>query len=439
MRRSARLPDLRPGFTLVELMVAMALIILIMAILSFAFQVGMDTLSQLKSIGGLSEQLRSAQATLEGDLRANHLEDPTGSPVRVSSLHSSPATALPWIGPNRGYFAVTQRRMGGALTGQPEGTESGIESWRGDSESGQTPGYHILRMTVQLSGQTAEETFSAAAPNLLPGLVGSLSSFAPPSSTNTMVSRWAEVVYFIRPNGLLTSSNDPAAQLPMYTLYRRQRLLAEGTVNVPDGGSTDPKGPPANFPDLSWQRVSVGSPNVNRMNTPSDVTNPANRLGGGNDPTAPPPEPNDALLTPDRPSSGPTVPWPTSPPSPVAIPFPYRIPGTTARFGSDVVLNNVVSFQVQTITDPPLGFIPGGAPGVSPGPNPLPTSQYTFGPGQFLGLPNSQPRPWTFDTAQNPPQAAGAAVVRLRAVQVKVRVYDTKNQQTRQITIIQDL
>ena len=84
MRRATRPEAARPGFTLVELMVAMALSILIMAILAGAFQVGLDTMSQLKSLAGLSEQLRSAETVILRDLSANHLEDEWSRPVLVS-------------------------------------------------------------------------------------------------------------------------------------------------------------------------------------------------------------------------------------------------------------------------------------------------------------------------------------------------------------------
>src|SRR5687767_11429926 len=85
MRRSVRpSPTARPGFTLVELLVATALIVVIMAILATAFSVGMDTFSELKSIGDLSEQLRTADDVLRRDLAAAHMEDPAGSVVRVS-------------------------------------------------------------------------------------------------------------------------------------------------------------------------------------------------------------------------------------------------------------------------------------------------------------------------------------------------------------------
>src|SRR5688572_19156207 len=102
MIRTPRLPGPRPGFTLVELLVAMALIVLVMAILSAAFQVGMDSLSELKSIGDLNEQLRTAGTTLQEDLRANHLEDATGSPVRLSDPRMHPLATQPspaWTSP----------------------------------------------------------------------------------------------------------------------------------------------------------------------------------------------------------------------------------------------------------------------------------------------------------------------------------------------------
>ncbi|HVK17261.1 MAG TPA: prepilin-type N-terminal cleavage/methylation domain-containing protein, partial [Fimbriiglobus sp.] len=332
MRRTARLSDPRPGFTLVELLVAMALIIMIMAILSVAFQVGMDTLSQLKSIGGLSEQLRTAQAILERDLRADHLEDPTGSPMRVSAfLPRTPAPGNPnpnpqaWTGLNRGYFNIVQRHMGSGTTGvnSNEGMDGEITSWRGSSEvfpdgSFRSPGSHILRMTVQLSGQSAQEIFVADAPAGLAG--GSLSSFTPPGAPNSVVSRWAEVVYFLRPNGQFTTSNDPnTPPLPMYTLHRRQRVLADGPVLINTTGPA-PSGLPANFPDLSWRVKDAGDPPAaaNRLNTPADITNPVNRLGGAADPTVPAPKAfPDPLLTADHPCiSPPTHQWPTGPPGP---------------------------------------------------------------------------------------------------------------------------
>src|SRR3954466_15326472 len=72
----------RPGFTLVELMVAAAVCVLIMAILATAFQSGIDTLRQLRSHGDMMDQLRAASEVMKRDLQAPHLQtqDRTGQP-----------------------------------------------------------------------------------------------------------------------------------------------------------------------------------------------------------------------------------------------------------------------------------------------------------------------------------------------------------------------
>jgi type II secretory pathway pseudopilin PulG len=432
MRRTPRSPTPRPGFTLVELMVAMALIILIMAILAGAFQVGMDTFSQLKSIGGLSDDLRAVQLRMTDDLSRNHLVDDTGNAVRVSDPR---VAAGPWTG--GGYFALTQRQQG-----TYEGADTEITSYRGDSEDLQTPGYCILRMAVQLSGRTPQDVFtadlssmSAANRATLLTNAGSLNDLSPGGTS--LVSRWAEVVYFVRPNGLLTvaDSNTPGQQpLRVYTLYRRQRLLAANSgasiYEQAGGPAGSVVAQPIDYPDLSWSRVIPSSPSQDRLNTPTDITIPANRLGGSSDPTGPslyPSPPLSAQTPPDTPSPA----WLAH--GGPGLPFPYRIQATnssggiSARYGTDVLLNNVLSFQVSALTNPP---IPPTAPAYSFGPYP---SGYSPPPDAF---------PWTYDTA-NPPQAVTAtgtaATVQLRAVQIKLRVYDVKNKITRQVTITQDL
>lgn len=57
-----------------ELLVAMALIVLIMAILSQAFAAGVGTLRQLKALGDMQEQLRAGAAALRSDLAETHFQ-----------------------------------------------------------------------------------------------------------------------------------------------------------------------------------------------------------------------------------------------------------------------------------------------------------------------------------------------------------------------------
>src|SRR5262249_36665188 len=75
----------RQGFTMVELLVAMALIVLIMSIISTAFVEGLETFRQLKGIGDLQERLRTAPVPLREDLIAQPLVAANG-PTKLSQL-----------------------------------------------------------------------------------------------------------------------------------------------------------------------------------------------------------------------------------------------------------------------------------------------------------------------------------------------------------------
>src|SRR5262249_52102999 len=78
------LPSLRPGsrsmrekrqgFTLVEMLVATALIIFIMVIFTHAFTAGMYAFLKLKTTGDMEERLRTAATILRQDLAADHFE-----------------------------------------------------------------------------------------------------------------------------------------------------------------------------------------------------------------------------------------------------------------------------------------------------------------------------------------------------------------------------
>src|SRR5947208_2912204 len=65
----------RQAFTLVELMVAMALIIFIMYILAEAFAAGASAFRNLKGVGDMNQRLRSASTVLRKYLLASHFEN----------------------------------------------------------------------------------------------------------------------------------------------------------------------------------------------------------------------------------------------------------------------------------------------------------------------------------------------------------------------------
>ncbi|MCY2942586.1 MAG: prepilin-type N-terminal cleavage/methylation domain-containing protein [Planctomycetota bacterium] len=89
----------RSGFTIVELLVAMALIVFMMSIMSQAFVIATTAMSGLKKVTDLVDKVRPAMAILERDLGAYHFD---GS-RRLSDANfweSGPPTA--------GYFSVWQ-------------------------------------------------------------------------------------------------------------------------------------------------------------------------------------------------------------------------------------------------------------------------------------------------------------------------------------------
>jgi prepilin-type N-terminal cleavage/methylation domain-containing protein len=87
---------IRRGFTIVELLIAMALIVLIMAILSQAFVEGLESFRHLKGIGDLQEDLRQASIGLRRDVLATNqaANDFIIESLRTGSADRAQADAL---------------------------------------------------------------------------------------------------------------------------------------------------------------------------------------------------------------------------------------------------------------------------------------------------------------------------------------------------------
>src|SRR5262245_22828321 len=102
----------RKGFTIVELLVSMALILFIMAILSQAFVTGLETFSQLKGIGDMEERLRGAATVLRSDLQQSHFEG--GLRLSDPAFFASPNRTYDAAGnymisyPREGFFRIYQ-------------------------------------------------------------------------------------------------------------------------------------------------------------------------------------------------------------------------------------------------------------------------------------------------------------------------------------------
>jgi type II secretory pathway pseudopilin PulG len=376
----------RPGFTLVELMVSAAVCVLIMAILANCFQVGIDTMRHMKSTGDMAEQLRAASTVLRRDLAAEHFLPEVGKPrggTRVSDQRMDLAgTISGWTPPTGGFFRVRSTSV------IPEGDDTLIGSTRADHTSG-----HLIHMTCILSGKSDHELYYATAP-LAPTPVA-LSSPA------------AEVAYFLDPTPRGTTV--PGGSVQLYQLIRRQRLVPRTDADAAkfEAARTtdaDMDGIPDGLPVVSIRNDGTAMAPDWRLNRLENLTLPRNRLGGA--------------------GGGPVATTDAGNLSPLAVP---------GRLGDDVLLSGVISFEVklcwtsEDLAEPlPRPFAP---PTVTD--TPFDTIQDAYGNAT---LPRVSRLETDFDTGATP-----HLKVCVRAIQVRIRVWDPKLQNARQVTIVQDL
>lgn len=226
----------RQGYTLVELLVAMALILLIMSILSTAYVAGLDTFTKLKGLGDMAEQLRMATTILRRDLAADHF---TGA-GRLSdpSFVTNP--------PREGYFVASNAASfaeGGVLDMYNNPSPVSVQS--------------ALRMTVKLRGNRMEDFFAVPLAPDSPAFT----FFGQPQDAYYGGYQWGEVAYFLLPQGQ-TTTGPAGTQKPLFALYRAQLAVM---ANSPGPGN----------PALV-NLISI-SPATGNFNTPSALVNPANR------------------------------------------------------------------------------------------------------------------------------------------------------------------
>jgi prepilin-type N-terminal cleavage/methylation domain-containing protein len=403
----------RPAFTLVEMLVTMALVVFIMAILAEAFGLAMHTFRTLKALGDMDERLRSASNQLRDDLQADHFDgrrrlgDPNfwaaGPPREGFFRLSCPTTPMLWVPP----------------APRPP---SYIEGFDGDGIPSAVATDMVLHFSVKQRGNKQEKFFTASIPPGSPlvsptvstnydqggGLFGD-TRFQDPNGTSYS-TQWAEVMYFLVPNGESTGST------PLYTLYRAQLAVTpdNSQVNGAPGGPVPASqlnnggAPGPNYLGVSCE-PNATNPTTLYFNTPIDLAGvyidpnvPAN--------TAPNSLPNRAL-DPNPLITNPTPPPPSlpNPNYPVNQPDPNTQPDPTTMGmprGSAFVLGDVISFEVQVLTPalgPTFGYIPAFDTAAQLSPTPLPF--------QFP----------------------------ISALQITLRVWDLKTLQTRQVTIVVEM
>lgn len=526
----------RHGFTLVELLVSMALIIFLMAIISHAFVAALGTFRDLKAQGDMAEKLRAVTQILERDLAADHFD---------GSRRLSDHTFWQNGPPQQGFFRIWQGSPSipptVAIPLPPNAVEgfdtSGIGSYRSTN--------HYLAFTVKLRGNDMGDFMSASAAgsgagNTPPYLISTIQSFGPQEARYQGTSggaynyQWGEVAWFLQPQvnstTLLTDTTipdplsinpatglPPSPPLPLYTLYRRQRLL------VPDNNlvSLDlvSKGLPpvipitqfVNYLEMSCSPDTKTANNTLYFNSPSDITVPWRRFGmvppnptylgfpagllygailpftlpyppwsatwPAVVPLAPPPwgswvPPNPALPAPPTyplyPGIPPQVPSPSYPT--LAQQGASSTPTGATLVGADIQLTDVVSFDVRVFITDPITKLP-----LASNPNdpfvtlfqvpqtyqnnpvfynqntpPLnPTGPNLSGPAVFdtwtslddgLGAASNYPANWDKAFSMTGIPMWNGAIRNgpiIKAIQITIRIWDSKTNQTRQVTIVQ--
>ena len=378
----------RPGFTLVELLVALALIVFVMLILTEAFSSGVETFLRLKAVGDMQARLRAAGTILKRDLGADHFEG-----------HRRLSDPTFWNDgyPSAGFFHLP--RNGGSIaegadpdlqTAPPYGNYF-IAPVRGAYPANRSPPFFpLLYFTVKLRGNGRGDYFSANVPAGSPVLSRATNDFGLPRDgqyqergLNAFGSQWAEVLYTLVPTGTSAGTDTP-----LYALYRCQFVVVPENANV---NNRLPATAIDGYYEMSCRPApgpNPTSPPLLSFNTPNDLTVPANRVL------------NSALAGAN---------------SPRGTPIDRRNP---APWSATLLLTDVISFDVRALTRS--------------------TATGAQDP-YFIDLTTAAP----FDTADpkwaRPNSTQGPPGFVIKGLQVSVRVWDLKTQQTRQVTMIYDM
>ncbi len=469
----------RAGLTLVEMLIALALSIFIMAILSEAFVKGLEVFGQYKALADLEQRLRTVANIVRRDLRAQHFDG--GKKLSECTVSGKPMPMLDGLKaatynideakvllrqleqyrfrtPSEGFFSVEEwpNRPAGATTFFEGVDASGRPSYRDRpafaAGGGLAASSDVLHFTSRLEGNEPDKFFYGRTTGPLDNAGNLLSRYDSSGTNGLYTSQAAELLYFLHTDesAFLPGVDTPNGPVLTFNLYRQAYLLIPSQFKSTTALMRD-----TSFADnVSFRRTNDVSGNFNSTPTPgiyfntmADVQHRVNRVD------------TNAIR------------------SPRDLGAPAFI-----REGSDILLTNVISFNVQ-VFDPfaykiPLG-LPGGGPGsgrgayvdigdvlTAPGINIAPTAAgATLAAGEFLQpvyggpidtLPfvnpiTSIPVQTTFDTGTSrfegatgttnlsPSASPSTHLFPFPSIQITIRVYEPKSRQTRQITIIQDM
>lgn len=395
----------RSGFTLVEVTVSMALILFTMVIVSEAFVTGLESFRQLKATGDLCGQVRKAVSVLRDDLRADHFG--TGLPVSRQPMP-----------PPAGFFRVWHGRCNYSVEGYDA---NGVPCRRVND--------HLLHFTLKRTGNRRENFFPAIVN--AGGYASPLASAGPAAYQDgaTFHSQWAEVAYFLRPTSDSTSGDVP---MPLYSLYRRHRVVVTAAAcdnNGWNGGNRIPVSQLSSYADISCQEDPDQSGSI-YLNGEDDLTMPIRRFG-----MKALQQPDDDDLDQPEHSGLPD----TQPDGTTSYPKFSDDPSQQARFGSDLLITNVVSFDVMVSSGG--DFVDLSNFDGSSSDNTNPAFSAANGPRVFDTWTDQKKGKHNYGKSkgQKGHFKDQPLATTLQAVQIRLRVWDPKTQRTQQVTLLQDL
>jgi type II secretory pathway pseudopilin PulG len=393
----------RQGFTLVEMLVATALVIFIMVIVTEAFTTGMDTFRQLKTIGDLEAKLRGATAILRKDLAADHFD--SSQRLRDPNFWANGP-------PSGGFFRIWQ----GTTPTAPEGTDGdGITSYYATN--------HALHFTVKRQGNRRDAFASAAVPPGSPLLALGQPTSTFHDSANTYSSHWYEVAYF-----MVDSGDQTPGGVHRFTLFRRQRVVVPDNSAVNWNAASQVQATPANL--AAYAEVScMTNPNGNGMiyfNTPKDLTVPERRFGMIQNQSGGVPQ-NTGVTNGTITQLG---------------NYPILTDTNGSPIGSDILLTDVISFSVRILYAGQNDFIdvvPSTTNSLFPGTNAaspaLPVAVFDTWSSVNDGTYNYS----NWATGGNLTSLPPVTTTQILALQITIRVWDQKTKLTRQVTLVQDM
>lgn len=281
----------RPAFTLVEMMVSSAIILFLMAIIAAAFRSGLDTFSKLRVVGMQQEQLENTKRIFQRDLLADHFQ--AGSAgfqpgLQGPRLSEQRLDRVGWEPPTFGYFIAWQYDGARSPLADAEQRYNPAQTlYDGDGIASTRSAVCKLRFSVRLAGEAPpyDIPINRFAQEYNSPVVADRTTYAStiidPVQFNYgsgrkyyFTSKWADVQYHMVATGTQTDGANP---LPLYSLRRTAAILSDPSNPL--------YAPPSYYPNETVTTDGSPAPRVSR-------TRGNNSFTPINDPVG-----NDVLLT----------------------------------------------------------------------------------------------------------------------------------------------